>query len=487
MLFADIPRICITSTCGGGGKTLLSLGLGRALYRAGHNVIPFKKGPDYIDAAWLSLACGIQATNLDPFFMDSESLLALFTETIAREKIKNRPIALLEGNRGFYDGLDESGSCSTSSLARTLQCPVVLCINCVKTTRTIAALIKGMENFEADINFCGVVLNKIGSTRHESALRKVIEANTDLKVLGALPRLESNPLPERHMGLASRGSSLAEKASLKIDKIAEIVSRCCDLDAIACAAQQAPILRLNNRVCGDAPINTHQDHAKNQDKPVIGYVHDDALWFYYPENLRSLEEAGAKLQSLSLLDRSENNQSAWKKLDGLYLGGGFPEDFAEELAKSPFLAQIAAYAKEGMPVYAECGGLMLLCGNLVLPSGSWPMSGVFAADVEWSSKPRGLGYVEARVLAENPFFPRGMKLRGHEFHYSGCFWNGVAPEFALKLVRGTGIAAKGCGRGMDGLVYKNVWGSYTHIFAPAVPAWAPNFVAAASVWKKNRQ
>ncbi|MBD5641208.1 MAG: AAA family ATPase, partial [Desulfovibrio sp.] len=183
-LLASYPRICITSTGGGGGKTLLSLGLCRAFRQAGLDVKPFKKGPDYIDAAWLTGAAAEPATCLDPFFMDGPGLRKLFSSSMA-----GHDLAIIEGNRGLFDGLNESGVCSTSQVARSLECPIIICIDCAKSTRTIAAVLNGLANFEPGLDFAGVVLNRVGSPRHASSLRAAINANTELKILGCLPRL----------------------------------------------------------------------------------------------------------------------------------------------------------------------------------------------------------------------------------------------------------------------------------------------------------
>lgn len=464
----QFARLCISSTGGGGGKTLLSLALARFWHNCGISVRPFKKGPDYIDAAWLGAAASFPCANLDPFFLDSGQLLEIFCN--AMREASAPAIGLIEGNRGLYDGLNEHGSCSTSALARALSCPVLLCVNSVKTTRTMAAILNGIINFEADLDICGVVLNKVGSPRHESALRKAIETNSSARILGAIPRLPTNPLPERHMGLASNGPGLAEHTEQTLTELAEIAHRYCDVDAIFALARKAVPLRCAPPTPAVPAIVTS--------RPKIGYILDNAFWFYYPENLKALTESGAQLLRLSLLDKTESTD--WECLDGLYIGGGFPEDHAEALSQSPRLRTLAALAESGMPVYAECGGLILLCDKFRKCGRSWPMASVFDGEITWSERPCGLGYVEGQVIGKNPFFPQAMKLRGHEFHYSSWSSPDPRPDFQLALTRGNGL-----GNGRDGLLKNNVWASYTHIFAPAVPLWARNFVKAASSFSRG--
>lgn len=461
------PRICISATGGGAGKTMLSLGLGRAWRDQGLHVKPFKKGPDYIDAAWLAKACGQPASNLDLWFMSSEELLELFLTGMDNEPYA---IALVEGNRGLYDGLNESGSCSTAQIARAINCPLLLCMDCSKTTRTIAAIINGLVNFEDGLCFAGVILNRIGSARHESSLRRAIETNTDLLVLGALPRSAVNILPERHMGLASFGSHLNKNIDQILNSLASIVQSNCDTDAILECARAAPPLP-DKKQPGPEIIS-----VKPAKRPVIGFARDEALWFYYRENLTALENAGADLREISLL----NNDCSLDKLDGIYLGGGFPEDYCDRLCSSLCVHKLREFAMAGKPVYAECGGMIILCRGLKREGDLWPMAGVLNALVEWHARPRGLGYLEARVISENPFFPLGLTLRGHEFHYSSITFEYKPPDFALELQRGTGIYQNAGGVAYDGMFKNNVWGSYMHIFAPAVPCWAKNFVELAA-------
>ena len=545
---APSARICISALSGGGGKTLLSLGLARAFSRQGLAVQPFKKGPDYIDAAWLSLAAGRQASNLDPYFLPPARLRALFRHVMERSGAR---LALLEGNRGLFDGMDVRGSCATAELARTLDCPVLLSLDCTKMTRTAAALVAGVRNFEPGLRLAGVVLNQVASARHEGILREAITTYTAVPVLGAIPRLRENPLPERHMGLASLcGDDLSPQAQEILEKLADVVRDHVDMERVLAIADDLPALPEEpdfwdeaawagegavapsgagrSAAChagtafaagagasceGAAPTGTlsvTSPRATTPDStqtgrdegivasrcrtlrpadspepaPRIGYVRDRALWFYYEENLEALRRAGAELVRLSLLD-----DAPWPELDGLYLGGGFPEDWARELASSPHLARLATLAGEGLPIYAECGGFMVLASALERDGQRWPMSGIFPVETRFCPKPQGLGYVRADVVLPNPYFPQGSALRGHEFHYSLCHEPAAVSgrlEHALRLRKGTGMGSDAEGHGRDGLVSGRVWAAYCHIFAPAVPGWAPRFVDLARCYRRER-
>jgi cobyrinic acid a,c-diamide synthase len=468
----NVPRLIVSGLRGGSGKTLLSLGLARALTQDGFCLKAFKKGPDYIDAAWLGLAAGRSAANLDLFFLPPERLLFLFSRALSPDGGEGAAnFALIEGNRGLFDGRDPEGSCSTAALARVLRSPVLLSLDCTKMTRTAAAVVAGVNAFEPDLPPLGIVLNKTGSERHASRVRRAVEHYCPTPVLGALPRLKENPLPERHMGLALDTEEAGQLARVErlLDTLAEIVRDNLDLKRLLLLAASAPAL---------PPAEDFRPPAVTPAVPSrIGYVKDAALWFYYEENLEALRRAGAELVRLSLLD--DRN---WPELDGLYLGGGFPEDFAARLSVSPKLALLKDCARQGMPVYAECGGFLLLAHSLEREGQSHPMAGLFPVRAFFHERPQGLGYVEASAVLPNPFHPVGTPFTGHEFHYTRCVPLAEAePEPVLRLLCGSGI-----GGGVDGLTYKNVFACYTHIFAPAVPHWAGRFTAAAESFARRK-
>ncbi|MFW5734559.1 MAG: cobyrinate a,c-diamide synthase [Oceanidesulfovibrio sp.] len=454
-----LPRVIVS---GGAGKTLVSLGLCRAWARAGSIVQPFKKGPDYIDAAWLAIASRNPATNLDPFLFSRHSLVSLFLHAAT-----GRDIAVIEGNRGLFDGKDEDGSASTSELARVLRCPLVLVLDITKMTRTAAAVVAGVKSFEEHLPLAGVILNRVAGERHKSIVTRCIERDTGVPVLGALPKIPENPIPERHMGLVGdRDHSSAEAI---LDKLADIVEEHCDVPRIREAAQAAePIEKPSEPFF----LDTEPEGSKVR----IGVAKDEAFWFYYPENLKALELAGAKLVEIDLLRTVD-----WPDLHGLYIGGGFPELKAQELASNSVIRQrVRALAEMELPIYAECGGFMYLCRSLAVDGHDYPMAGVFPVRTELCDKPQGLGYVEGTVVARNPFHPEGQVIAGHEFHYSLCSAaDGSVLNFALRMNRGQGILA-----GLDGLLYKNTWASYTHIHAVGEQDWAKRFVAAAIEYRR---
>lgn len=455
------PRLVISGLAGGSGKTLVSLGLSRLFTRRGLAVQACKKGPDYIDYAWLSLAAKHPAACLDPYFLDDARLLRQFCRVCTR---RASDLAVIEGNRGLFDGRDVEGSCSTAHVARLLKAPVVLTMNCAKMTRTAAAIVSGMANFEPDLHLAGVILNNVAGERHGSMLRRAVESYTDIPVLGILPRLRNNPLPERHMGLSLNTAD--EETHAVLDALADILEEHTDADLFLSLARTAPDLP-------DLPATEHPDSPSPAIRPRIGYVRDKAMWFYYEENLDALRDAGADLIRLSLFD-----DAPWPELDGLYLGGGYPELFADEISASPHLADIRTLSLSNRPVYAECGGFMLLCDALLLDDGPRPMAGLLPARPRFFRRPQGLGYVTAAVVSDNPFHPAGSTWRGHEFHYSRCEWpEGPKPDCCLRLAPGTGMYETG-GVHYDGLLTHRTFACWTHLFAPAVPHWAENFVSA---------
>lgn len=455
------PRLLVAGLGGGSGKTIVSLGLARALIEQGLSVQTFKKGPDYIDAKWLSLASRGGATNLDPFLFSPEVLRNVFWS-----RALGKELALIEGNRGLYDGKDVQGTYSSAELAKTLHCPVVVVADCTKVTRTMAAIVLGLRAFDPDVDIRGVILNRTAGGRHQNILRQSVEKYTDVPVLGILPKLAVNPIPERQMGLVS-------DMELGKDPFGEIASRVrehVDVEACLEAARSAPavageIVPLFPPVSSASPVR-------------IGVARDEALWFYYQENLDALRHAGAELVEFSLLA-----DEAVPDVHALYMGGGFPETMARELSANLSMRRsVAACVQEGMPVYAECGGLMYLGRSLCVGEKSYPMSGVFALDVQISKRPQGHGYMRAVVSTSNPFYPSGTPLSGHEFHYSRCFdpERTDPPVFQVQLGRGMGA-------GGDGMLVRNCLASYMYIHALGSPDWAGRFTDAARIFARCRE
>ncbi|WP_462324741.1 cobyrinate a,c-diamide synthase [Desulfoplanes sp.] len=458
------PRLVLAGLSGGSGKTIVSLGLCRAAVDAGIRVRPFKKGPDYIDAHWLALAAKASVSNLDPFLFPASRVQDLF-----HARMLGHDLAIIEGNRGLFDGKDVDGSCSTAELARVLKAPVVIVIDCTKTTRTMAAIVMGCRVFEPELDLRGVILNRIAGSRHESIVRSSIERYTDLKVFGALPKMADNPIPERHMGLIS--DQEFTQADHAFARLSSFVSDHLDLPALFSVADTAdPAPASSQRLYPPAVADTGS--------VTIGYVRDASLWFYYQENLQALEASGAELVSLSLLD-----DTPWPDLHGLYLGGGFPETFANGLSGNTVkLKRVAELSRSGLPIYAECGGFMYLCRDLGYQGGVYPMAGILPVSTRFCPRPQGLGYVQGRVIAQNPFYPVGTSLVGHEFHYSRS--EAVDSQClvpCLDLERGQGVCTH-----YDMLLSNNTLAGYTHMHAFSHPQWANRFVDAAQVYRRHR-
>lgn len=468
-----IPRLLISGLSGGAGKTMLSLGLARALARSGKKIRAFKKGPDYIDAAWLSLAARSPQGNLDPFFTPGPALRAIF-----KTGSSQCDLALIEGNRGLFDGLDIEGSCSSAEVARLLDCPVLLILDCTKMTRTAAALVKGCLDFEPHLRIGGVVLNRTGNARHEALARRAVEELTGVPVLGSLPRQADPFILERHMGLAGADEHTeAQGAENLLETLADFVESHLHMAAIAALGESAPPLadETPGAPVAESPPMRAKPLSPPAAGPRIGYVRDAALWFYYRENLDALRSAGATLLPLSLLADDE-----WPDVDGLYLGGGVPELHAERISgNTRVLARLAALSRSGLPIYAECGGFMVLADALVLDGKRYPMAGIFPGNVEFHARPQGLGYVLAKVEGDNPFHPKGLELKGHEFHFSRYLPHAPMQAEApvLRLLRGRGLAPDADAPARDGLVRHVTFASYLHVYAPALPHWAPVFVS----------
>lgn len=461
-----IPRLVVAAVQGRSGKTTFTIGLQRALRERGLLLQGFKKGPDYIDPSWSTFASGVACRNLDSIMMTKEQILHSFI-THAQDK----DIAIVEGAMGIFDGLDWQGSNSTAELAYILNAPVVLVVNTTRITRSVAALINGVANFDKRIHVAGVVLNQVARPRHLNIMQKVIEEYCDVPLLGALPKAKNVEIPDRHLGLIPASEQDALQA--RIDGLAKLVADNVDLDAVlALANDAAPLV---DPMPEQVPVRVESSVR-------IGVFRDRAFSFYYPENLETLQQEGAELVELDAL------HDTLPELDGLYIGGGFPEVFAAELeANSAMRLAVRQASEDGMPIYAECGGLMYLVRELVSENNHYNMAGIFDASVVMEKRPVGLGYAFQRVTADNPFFPEGMRVVGHEFHHSRVHFAQEAPEprYGFITERGKGIAEQD-GKVCDGLVAKNTLATYHHFHAASSPLWAKRFVALAREFHKNK-
>ncbi len=455
------PRLTIAGLGGDTGKTAVSVGLCRVWQKKGYTVIPFKKGPDYIDMGWLSRGASQPCYNIDLFFMDKTQILSSFSLNT-----KNADIALIEGNRGLYDGMDLEGSVSTAEIAKLLRSPVILILDCTKVTRTVAALALGCQTLDPEVPIKGVILNRLAGHRHGSITQKSVEKYCNLPVVGAIPKLKNITFPRRHLGLVPpQEHPLAEEA---VDKAAEVMAKYLDIEHLWHIAQEAPLLHF-----------IPEEYAEIIKKQVtIGVIRDSAFQFYYPENLDALKRAGANLIEFSAL-----TDDLPPSLNALYIGGGFPETHAKLLSANEKLMQaIKKAAEEGLPIYAECGGLMYLGEELIWEAKSYPMVGILPFIIGVSKKPQGHGYTVIEVEAPNPYFKTGQVLHGHEFHYSHVLdmteKDGV--HFAFKMNKGEGIMNK-----RDGFCYKNVLATYTHLHALGTKAWAHGIMKIAITYKEK--
>lgn len=446
-----LPRIVVSAPHRSSGKSTVTTGICAALSSRGMSVQPFKKGPDFIDPMWLSAASGRQCRNLDFFMMGEKRMGEVFARHAA-----GVGCSLVECNHGLHDGLDLEGSDSSAALAQLLDAPVLLVVNAARVTRGIAPLLRGQIEFDRSVRIAGVVLNRVNSSRHEKKIRAALERYCDVPVLGVLPYRREMEIAERHLGL----TPLCEDSALasRLEELGREVGRHLDLDEILAAAGRAPALEAA------------AEGVKEETPPSVrvGVAADEAFNFYYPENLEALQREGAEIVTFSPL-----RDGALPSVDGLYLGGGFPEFFMEALESNASLrSEIRRAVAGGMPVWAECGGLMYLARSLRWKGATRHMVGALPCDVEMSERPAGHGYVILEETGKGPGSQAGRTLRGHEFHHSVVTGLDDGVEFAYRTLRGSGAK-----KGFDGMRVGNCVATYTHLHADGAPFWAADFVA----------
>jgi len=456
------PRLLIAGCGGDSGKTLATLGLIRTWRRQGIKIVPFKKGPDYIDPAWLTLASGVETHNLDTWMMGREGVLRSFTRYTQSDAIN-----LIEGNRGLHDGEDYKGSHSSALLARLTNTPVVLILPVKKVTRSAAAVVLGMKMLDPEVNVVGVILNLVAGKRHESVVRRAVEEETGIPLLGAIPRRKEDILPNRHLGLVTPEEH--KQAERAIEIAGKLVKDFVDVRTIhELAVKTIPFSGI---------ANENTEEGKTGSGCRIGWFCSSAFTFYYPENLESLSSQGCELIKIDPV-----RDKVLPNIDALYIGGGFPETHAASLADNRgFMDSVADAARNGLPIWAECGGLMFLAGSLRWQERTYAMAGVLPVEVMVHKKPQGHGYQKIVVDKANPFLPVGTEIRGHEFHYSQVTsLEGL--ETAMKVERGVGI-----GGGRDGIEKYNTVASYLHVHSVATSEWSRGMIKAARDYRRSNQ
>ena len=464
MVSKNIPRILIAATGSGDGKTTITLGLMAALTRRGKTVQGFKCGPDYIDPGYHSAVTGRVSRNLDSWFTSAELLKDIFIRGASDSQI-----SIIEGAMGLFDGRDSlSNEGSAAEISQIITAPIILALNCQSRARSAAAIVKGFMEFLPGLHIAGVIANKVGSVGHYEIIRDAVEKECKIPVLGYLLRDENLSIPERHLGLLpaiERGdhddlfSLLAERLEQTVD-----IDRIFEIAQTSEAMQYEPGVFENLVNFNSSNTNTP---VKSEPRIKIGVAKDEAFHFYYPENLELMKLAGMEPVYFSPLKGEEPPEG----VAGLYIGGGFPEEFAPELSRQKKTVEaIRKLIEDGAPTIVECGGFMYLTQEITNAAGDrFPMVGILPGQIKMQKKRAALGYREASGLNNNGILPEGEMARGHEFHYSRYenFRDRQLPEaYSLSGRFGTSNA---------GVLYKNLMGGYMHFYFPSHPKILQNW------------
>ncbi len=439
------------------GKTIISLGLCRAISNLNSKVQSFKKGPDYIDPIWLAKGSHQPCYNLDFFNMSSEEILDLYNNHSATSDV-----SIVEGNKGLFDGMSVDGGDANADLAKLLNLPVILVIDTNGMTRGIAPLLQGYQNFDHGVNIQGVILNKVGGDRHESKLINAIEHYTDLKVYGSVQRNKELDIDERHLGLIPANED--DKSEIKINRISEIIADSINI----------------KKILSDTPNNIVSQSKPRESIPsslTIAIPRDAAFGFYYQDDLALFEKLGTKISYFDAI-----RDSKLPECDGLFIGGGFPEMSLKELSSNKsLLTDIQNKINAGLPAYAECGGLMYLTNNIEYLDRSFPMVGVINANTVMTQRPVGRGYVEIEPTDSHPWKDVSRKISAHEFHYSRLENIATDYEYAYNVLRGVGINNK-----KDGIITKNLLATYSHLRSVGGNLWVQQFIEFIKTLKEKR-
>ncbi len=473
----SIPRVLLSADRSSSGKTTITIGILAALIARGYNVQPFKVGLDYIDPSYHSEITGRRARNIDGYLMDKNAVLDVYTH--ACEGDGGADIEVIEGVRGLYEGFESlSDLGSTAQVAKQLDCPVILIINARSITRSAAALVNGYKNFDPDVNITGVILNNVGGGRHAKKAKEAIEHYTGLPVIGIIPRDNSMQISMRHLGLvpALEGRRRVDDFDERIGAIENIITKGIDLERVIEIAKSAEPLEKPNST---DTIFTPRSLKDTGTRPTIGVALDEAFNFYYHDNIELLELAGADIKYFSPI-----HDTHLPDVDGLYIGGGYPELFAAELeANKSMRNDIKEASAAGLPIYAECGGLMYLTEKLTtgvkgkgtyhmadMPESTHQMVGALPGHTLMGHT-RVVSYNIGTLEMDTVIGKSGNSFKGHEFHHSEIVDLPSDAKFAIKLSRGVGIID-----GWDGLTVNNTIGSYAHLHGVSYREFAESFV-----------
>lgn len=449
-----VPRIVIAGTHSGVGKTTIATGIMAALTAMGLKVQGFKVGPDYIDPSYHTRATGRPSRNLDTWLLGEEGVRELFIRSAG-----SADIAVIEGVMGLFDGFggtSEEGS--TAHVAKTLEAPVLLVTGAKSMSRSVAAVVKGYSELDPAVNLRGVILNRTAGIRHTNLLTEAIVKYTKAEVVGSLPAEAVVPWPERHLGLVP----MAEQEDTLFNDLAKVIAEHLDLELIKqIAAEAAPLPDTPKRIFGSRP-----NHGE---KVRLAYAWDEAFSFYYQDSLDLLSHLGAELLPVSPLHCTKLPLG----IQGLLIGGGFPEQFLPQLsANLPFLQSLRSYHHSGLPIYAECGGLMYLTEAVEDFTGrAYPLAGIIPATCKMGKKLAALGYYEGRSGADSILGPQGTPVKGHEFHYSELLPQCAEFPRAFTLHKGSGTPWR-----EDGYAKGSVLASYLHQHLAGSPALAENLL-----------
>ncbi len=458
-------RIVIAGTGSGVGKTTITIGLMGALKRRGLNVQGFKCGPDYIDPTYHTAVTGRTSRNLDTWMLSHDTMQEIFLRGS-----EGADISVIEGVMGLYDGKNPlANTGSTAEIAQLLDSPVILIVNAQSMARSAAAVVLGYQKLDERVRIAAVIVNKCGSQGHYKIVKSAIEQECKIPVIGWLGRDEQLEIPERHLGLIPA----IERGELTpfLDHAADLVEKGIDLEAIVSLAEEV------SELCWPEKRLFTIGSPYPSDGPTIAIARDAAFNFYYPENLELLEQKGAKLICFSPLAGEQVPIAA----DGLYIGGGFPEEFAADLAAHVHIkADLKARIGGGLPVFAECGGYMYLTRSITDRAGyKHEMAGVIPADVKMQNKLAALGYREAKALSDCILMEQEEVIRGHEFHYSTLTTDQENYPYVYET--------KGLrGAGQEGYYTENLMAGYTHVHFASNPKVVDRFISYCGEYRRKR-